>query len=131
MQLSFLLQASVWGQVFEIAVKRGVLLHLIHQGLLPDKHRVLEPWQAVKNADIENQLVKTLKLTDTNAREWAGTMVRHLLVLGYGLGWTAMRECLKHNPVARAKLEAIWCPLTLPGQLSGSDEVFSIAKKMP
>jgi hypothetical protein len=82
MQLSFLLQASVWGQVFEIAVKRGVLLHLIHQGLLPDNHRVLEPWQAVKNADIENQLVKTLKLTDTNARVWAGTMVRHLLVLG-------------------------------------------------
>jgi hypothetical protein len=138
MQLSFLLQASVWGQVFEIAVKRGVLLHLIHQGLLPDGARVLEPWQAVKNADIENQLVKTLKLTDTNARVWAGTMVRHLLVLGYGLGWTAMRECLKHNPVARAKLEAIWCPLTLPGQLSGSDEeieetarVFQAAFNLP
>jgi hypothetical protein len=122
MQLSFLRQASIWGQVFEIAVKRGVLLHLIHQGLLQDNHPVLQPWQAVKNADIYNHLVRIFQLTDTNAKEWAGTMVRHLLVMGYGLGWTAMRECLKHNPVRKAKLEAIWCPLALPGQLSGRDE---------
>ena len=97
MQLSFLRQASIWGQVFEIAVKRGVLLHLIHQGLLQDNHPVLQPWQAFKNADINNQLVRTFQLTDTNAKEWAGTMVRHLLVMGYGLGWTAMRECLKQS----------------------------------
>ena len=31
MQISFLDQASLWGQVFEIAVKRGVLQKLIHE----------------------------------------------------------------------------------------------------
>ncbi|MEQ8467884.1 helicase-related protein [Coleofasciculus sp. E1-EBD-02] len=122
MQLSFLEQASIWGQVFEIAVKRGVLQKLIHQGLLPNDHSVLQPWQAIKNANIYSELVRTLKLTDTNAQEWAKTMVRHLLVLGYGLGWTTMREYLKNSPVRKTKLEAIWCPLTLLGQQRQYDE---------
>ncbi|MBE9199361.1 MULTISPECIES: helicase-related protein [unclassified Nodularia (in: cyanobacteria)] len=115
-QSSFLEQASIWGQVFEIAVKRGVLQNLIHQKLLSDQHLLLKPWQEVKNADIYSQLVKTLKLTDPNAQAWVGSMVRHLLGLGYGLGWTAMRECLKYVPVRQPQLAAIWCPLMLPAQ---------------
>ncbi|MBW4429501.1 MAG: helicase [Nostoc desertorum CM1-VF14] len=117
MQLSILEQASVWGQVFELAVKRGVLQNLIYQRLLSsDQDQGLKPWQEVKNADIYSQLVKSLKLTDPNAKEWVSTMVRHLLVLGYGLGWTAVRECLKNIPVRQPTLTAIWCPLVLPGQ---------------
>ncbi len=116
MELSFLSQASIWGQVFEIAVKRGVLQKLIHQELLNSEHPVLKPWQSIKNGDIYNQLVKSFNLTDPNAKEWVGTMVRHLLVLGYGLGWTAIREYLKQNPSHKAELVAIWCPLVLPGE---------------
>ncbi|MDJ0796134.1 MAG: helicase-related protein [Calothrix sp. MO_167.B12] len=116
MQLSFLDQASVWGQVFEIAVKRGVLQNLIHQRLLTEQEPVLQPWQQVRNADIYSQLVKTFNLSDPNAKEWVSTMVRHLLVQGYGLGWTAVRECLKSIPVRQPQLAAIWCPLALPGE---------------
>lgn len=121
MEPSFLEQASTWGRVFEIAVQRGVLAKLMHQGLLREENPVLEPWRSAKIADVNTQLVRTLNLTDTNARQWAGTMVQHLLVLGYGLGWSAMREYLKHSPIRKAKLEAIWCPLTLPGQQQKRD----------
>ncbi|MEH2271399.1 MAG: helicase-related protein [Nostoc sp.] len=122
MESSFLQQASIWGQVFEIAVKRGVLQQLIHRNLLLNDHPVLQPWQSHKNSDISHQLVKAFKITDANNKEWVETMLRHLLVLGYGLGWTAMRECLKHSQIRQPKLEAIWCPLTLPGQQMQRDE---------
>ncbi|HEY9690905.1 MAG TPA: helicase-related protein [Oculatellaceae cyanobacterium] len=122
MQPSFLEWASICGQVFEVAVKRGVLQNLIHQKLLDNQHPVLQPWQETKNGQISHQMLKSLNLTDPNAREWAETMVRHLLVFGYGLGWTAMQECLKQNRVRQPKLEAIWCPLTLPGQKMQQDE---------
>ncbi|HLO87235.1 MAG TPA: helicase-related protein [Nostocaceae cyanobacterium] len=116
MELSFLEQAAVWGQVFELAVKRGVLQNLIYQKLVNNQDLVLKPWQEVKNADIYNQLVKTLQLTDPTAKEWVNTMVRHLWGLGYGLGWTAIRECLKNISIRQPQLTAIWCPLVLPGQ---------------
>ena len=116
MQISFLDQASLWGQVFEIAVKRGVLRKLVHAKLLSENHPVVEEWQKYKNADIKNNLIKSLKLTDQNSQEWVESMLSHLLVLGYGLGWTTTRECLKKTPVAKLKLEAIWCPLLFPGQ---------------
>ena len=75
MEPSFLEQASIWGRVFEIAVQRGVLAKLMHQGLLQEESPVLEPWRSAKVADVNTQLVRRLNLTDTNAREWAGTMV--------------------------------------------------------
>ncbi|MBD2439089.1 helicase-related protein [Nostoc sp. FACHB-110] len=122
MELSFLEQASIWGQVFEIAVKRGVLQQLIHQNLLLQDNKVFQLWQSHKNKDISQQLVKAFKLTDANTKEWVETMLRHLLVLGYGLGWTAMRECLNHSQIRKPKLKAIWCPLTFPGQQMQRDE---------
>ncbi|HCF28705.1 MAG TPA: helicase [Cyanobacteria bacterium UBA11049] len=121
MEPSFLEQASTWGRVFEIAVQRGVLAKLMHRGLLREESPILEPWRDVKIADVYTRLARTLNLTDTNAKEWAGAMVRHLLVLGYGLGWSAMREYLNHSRIRKAKLEAIWCPLTLPGQQQERD----------
>ncbi|MHC5937349.1 helicase-related protein [Nostoc sp.] len=122
MELSFLQQASIWGQVFEIAVKRGVLQQLIHQKLVLNDYPVLQPWQSHKNADVYHKLVKEFQLTDPNTKEWVKTMLRHLLVLGYGLGWTTMRECLNHSQISKPKLEAIWCALTLPGQQMQRDE---------
>ncbi|GBE90600.1 helicase C-terminal domain-containing protein [Nostoc cycadae] len=122
MELSFLEQASIWGQVFEIAVKRGVLQQLIHQKLLLQDNKVFQLWQSHKNKDISQQLVKAFKLTDANTKEWVETMLRHLLVLGYGLGWTAMRECLNHSQIRKPELKAIWCPLTFPGQQMQRDE---------
>ncbi|MBW4688766.1 MAG: hypothetical protein KME40_27690 [Komarekiella atlantica HA4396-MV6] len=122
MELPFLERASIWGQIFEIAVKRGVLQQLIHRNLLLNDHPVFQLWQSQKNADVHHQLVKAFKITDPNNKEWVETMLRHLLVLGYGLGWTTMRECLHHSQIKQPKLEAIWCPLTLPGQQIQRDE---------
>ena len=66
MESSFLQQASIWGQVFEIAVKRGVLQQLIHRNLLLNDHPVFQLWQSHKNSDISQQLVKKFKITDAN-----------------------------------------------------------------
>lgn len=116
MESSFIEQVSTWGRVFEIAVQRGVLAYIIHQKLLPVTHPVFAPWNAAKVSHVHRQLLKTLNLTDPNAKEWVSSMLRHTLVLGYGLGWTAIRECLQRSPIRKPKIEAIWCPLTLPGQ---------------
>lgn len=121
MEISFLDQASLWGQVFEIAVKRGVLQKLIHEKLLFEDHPLVEHWRKFKNSDIKQQLIKSLKLTDENSQAWVESMVRHLLVLGYGLGWTTTRESLKETPVSKLKLAAIWCPLVLPGEVQKPD----------
>lgn len=123
MSLSGRDQAAILGQVFEIAVQRGVLANLIAQGLLDRQHPMLHGWVTTRNGHIYSHFTQALDLTDANAQAWAKTTFDHLLVLGYGLGWTAMRECRRHTPVRKPKLEAIWCPLTLPGvQIDREDE---------
>ena len=110
-----LLRSSTWGRVFEIAVQRGVLAQLIHQKLLLPTHPALQDWRAYKVSDIAKGVVHTLNITDPNAREWVDSGIRHLLVFGYGLGWSTLRECLSRNAPKLPQVEGIWCPLTLPG----------------
>ncbi|EAW35030.1 helicase C-terminal domain-containing protein [Lyngbya sp. PCC 8106] len=121
-------QASIWGQVFEIAVQRGVLAHLLHSKFLNEEHPQLEPWRNVKISQLSKHLIQALKETktlpvhDIYIEEWIQEYLRHLLVLGYGLGWSSLRECLNHyKPSRRMKLEALWCPLTLPGKTDNRD----------
>ena len=116
-------QASIWGQVFEIAVQRGVLAHLLHSYSLNEEHPQLEPWREVRISKLSQKLIQALKETktlpvhDNYVEEWVREYLRHLLVLGYGLGWSTLRECLNHYKPSRSmKLEAFWCPLTLPGE---------------
>ncbi len=73
MESSFIEQVSTWGRVFEIAVQRGVLAYIIHQKLLPVTHPVFAPWNAVKVSHVYRQLLKTLNLTDPNAKEWVSS----------------------------------------------------------
>ena len=101
---------------FELAVQRGVIAQLLHQKLLSPAHPSLEPWHTSRVSEVTKGVLKALAVTDNNAREWVESGVRHLLVFGYGLGWTTMRECLKHNAPKNPQIEALWCPLTLPGQ---------------
>lgn len=115
MENDFLQQASTWGRVFEIAVQRGVIAHLIYRKLLASSHSALIPWADHKVSDITQGVLKSLAVTDPNAKEWIESGIRHLLVFGYGLGWSTMREYLKYNAPKEARIEAIWCPLTLPG----------------
>lgn len=116
MENNFLVQASTWGRVFEIAVQRGVIAHLIRQKLLSPDYPGLEAWHTSRVSEVTKGVLKALAVTDHNAREWVESGVRHILVFGYGLGWTTMRECLKYNAPKNPYLEALWCPLTLPGQ---------------
>ncbi|MBE9078398.1 helicase [Romeria aff. gracilis LEGE 07310] len=125
MENNFLDQASVWGRVFEIAVQRGVLAQLMHQGLLLPSHPALKEWHEHRIADITKGVNAALKTTDPNAKEWTESGTRHLLVFGYGLGWSTMRACLAHNAPKQPRIEAIWCPLTLPGAAESPVDVES------
>lgn len=116
-------QASIWGRVFEIAVQRGVLAHLLHSYSLNEEHPQLEPWRKVSINQLSKHLIQALKdrttlpVHDNSVEERVQEYLRHLLILGYGLGWTSLRECLNHYKPSRSmKLEAFWCPLTLPGE---------------
>jgi hypothetical protein len=120
MEQDFLVQASTWGEVFEIAVKRGVIAQLVHQGLLTLSHPALKGWQEYRVSDVTKGALQTLHITDPNTKEWVDSGIRHLLVFGYGLGWSTMREYLKRNTSARHtskryRVEALWAPLSLPG----------------
>ena len=117
MSASPLLQAALWGQVFEIAVKRGVLARLRHHGLITPEHRALAAWAGLTNARVYAGVRHALNLVDENALAIMRQAVAHSLTLGYGLGWTAMREYLRRaheRTRGTLELKALWCPLTLP-----------------
>jgi hypothetical protein len=120
MKADRLAQAEVWGRTFEIAVQRGVLAYLLHCNLLTSKHPQLAPWQKFKISDLIQSIYQSIKdktslvIQDENIKKWIDAYIRHILVLGYGLGWTAVRECLQHQPTRKMHLEALWCPLTFP-----------------
>ncbi|WP_204104330.1 MULTISPECIES: helicase-related protein [Spirulina sp. CCY15215] len=119
MQNNGLNNTSVWGRVFEISVQRGILAYLIHSQLLDREHPQFSDWKETKINQLIKQLFLVLQVTDENSKQWIQDYVRYLLIFGYGLGWSTLRECFKHQfnfkPAKKMKLEAIWCPLTLPG----------------
>lgn len=112
-----LANAVLWGQVFEIAVKRGVLTHLIHRDLLPMSHPSIAEWASLKAAKLYIAVKHELQVVDDNAIAIIERAVSHMLVLGYGLGWTCMREYLKRisdRTRGRFQLKTLWCPLAMP-----------------
>ncbi|WP_099239357.1 helicase-related protein [Synechococcus sp. BDU 130192] len=122
--LTFAQQASHWGRIFEVAVQRGALAQLLYQSLLTKDHPSLQPWQQTKTSQLNHDLVQALGLTDPTAIAWAKSRVSYLLVLGYGLGWTTVRQWLQTvNPrnSRNYQLAGIWCPLFLPSQDRDAD----------
>ncbi|MCA1601970.1 MAG: helicase [Acidobacteria bacterium] len=112
-----LANAVLWGQVFEIAIKRGVLVHLIHRKLLPLDHQNVASWTSHKTAKLYAVVKHELQVVDDNAIAMVERAVSHMLVLGYGLGWTCMREYLTRisdRTRGRFELKALWCPLSMP-----------------
>nr|MDQ2693996.1 hypothetical protein [Pseudomonadota bacterium] len=120
---------AVWGDVFEIAVKRGVLACLYHDGLLDEGHPVLEEWSGQRCGGLARHLQRQLEVTDQNLAELIDAAVAHFLHMGYGLGWTCLREYLASlgHPLGesghrrRYRLEAIWCPFALPDRRHAAD----------
>jgi len=107
---------SLWGQTFEIAVKRGVLTALMASAVQDLDSFDLTPWKAWDAADVYAALANELREVDQNLKFRTRESARHLFELGMGLGQTAMREYLrKLKPDAEDyRIKALWCPLQLP-----------------
>jgi hypothetical protein len=125
--LPFQKQAELWGQAYEVLVKRGVLACLLERKLVSGEHPALQPWREIRLTRISADLARHLDVIDENAREVIKAAVDHIALAAYGVGYTAMREYLKHigKPVTNGKLKvrALWCPLTLPGESTASAEL--------
>lgn len=52
---------SLWGQAFEISVKRGVLTALLASGILRQDHVDLERWKQLDTADVYGALARELR----------------------------------------------------------------------
>jgi len=112
-------RCSLWGQVFEIAVKRGVLTGLLAGEVRKPDDLSLGPWSELGVAHVYSALARELGETDPNQKDRTRETARHLFELGMGLGQTAIREYLrtfrnlKGAPDDYA-IRALWCPFQMP-----------------
>lgn len=118
-ELTFQQQAVLWGQAFEVLVKRGVLACLVDKGLISYERPELAEWREAKLSHLYAAITKHLEIIDETVIEQVKAASQHMAVVAYGLGYTAMREYLKkiERPLQRKTLQirALWCPLTMPG----------------
>ena len=117
MSVSPLQQAVLWGQLFEVAVKRGVIAELRRQDLVDPSHSSLADWDGINVSKLYQTMRHELEATDDNYIAQIKLAVAHVLELGYGLGLTCMREYLKRAKERtrdRISLKALWCPLSMP-----------------
>lgn len=117
MSVSPLQQTVLWGQLFEVAVKRGVIAELRRQSLVQPGHPSLAHWAEINVSKLYQVMRHELEATDDNYIGQIKLAVAHLLELGYGLGLTCMREYLKRikeRTKDRISLRALWCPLSMP-----------------
>lgn len=128
-ELTFQQQAVLWGQAFEVLVKRGVLACLVDKGLVSYDRPELAHWKQVKLSHLYGAMAKHLDILDETVIEQVKAAGQHLAVVAYGLGYTAMREYLTkiERPLQRKTLQvrALWCPLTLPGPRDVDAELFT------
>lgn len=117
--LPFQKQAELWGQAYEVLVKRGVLACLIEWKLLDPKRALQQPWHDSRLLDVSKALNQKLEILDETAREQVKAAVEHVALTAYGVGYTSTREYLsaigKPLHTGKLKLRALWCPLTMPG----------------
>lgn len=128
----FLRKASLWGQAYEILVKRGVLACLIEQGLVAYDYPSLECWRNTKVRDVAERLGRALDVIDVEGRDALNASVDHLAIVAYGTGYTATRSYLdlidpRRRPCLRVR--ALWCPLTLPSSESDQSEIRQIFRE--
>lgn len=125
-ELSFQQRAVLWGQAYEVLTKRGVLACLLEKGLINREHAQLKPWSAFRLLEIRKRLIHALGILDENGVKVIDAAVEHLALTAYGVGYTATREYLRPHKrnleLGRLQVKALWCPLTLPGESTGSSE---------
>lgn len=124
-ELPFQKQAELWGQAYEVLVKRGVLSCLVEWKLLDPRHAQLKPWREARLLELSKRLSNQLGLIDETMRDQVKAAVEHMALTAFGVGYTAMREYLrtigKPLVAGKLKLRAFWCPLQLPGESSCED----------
>ena len=123
---SFQQQAVLWGQTYEVMVKRGVLACLADKNLIDMDSPALSPWRKTRLSHIYGSLVQHLGILDETVVEQVRSAAQHMAVVAYGLGYTAMREYLRklEHPIKLNQLtvHALWCPLTMPGPRDVEEE---------
>ena len=128
--LPFQKQAELWGKTYEILTKRGVLACLIESEILTPEDESISAWREIKLLKVSSALVNELDILDEREREVTKAAFDHLALVAFGLGYTATREYLRAIDKAPGKaltrkklqLRGIWCPLTMPGESTGSAE---------
>jgi hypothetical protein len=118
-ELPFQKQAELWGQAYEVLVKRGVLACLVDWKLIDPAHAMLQPWRETQLLDVTKALAQQLGILDETVRDEIKAAVEHMALTAFGVGYTATREYLRSigKPLknGKLKLRALWCPLMLPG----------------
>src|SRR6266540_4287962 len=115
---------ALWGDLFEVAVKRGCLAVLQDRGLLQGLQGSAEhlwPWRSLRVADLHDHLLELTGAVDPRERAGLKSSLDHLLVTGWGLGWTVLRECLRRLGSGKPRLDAVFCPLALPNRQRPSE----------
>ncbi|HEV2121240.1 MAG TPA: helicase, partial [Chloroflexota bacterium] len=111
---------TLWGDLFEVAVKRGCLALLQERGLLRFQQEHLRDWRTMRVHALHRHLVEQSGAIDPGERSVLASSLDHLLIAGWGLGWTVMREYLRRFTEGIEVL-ALWCPLSLPDRCRSSD----------
>lgn len=123
---TFQQQAVLWGQAYEVLVKRGVLTRLVEEGLIHADDPRLARWRQTKLSALLGAVKRELDLIDLAMRDAVEAQIEHLAVVCFGTGYTAIREYLRplRGKIRAGKLavEGIYCPLTLPGSTPNDDE---------
>lgn len=110
------LLSALIGDFFEIAVKRGVLGYLCDQKLVPPDHPELVPFREQHVQQLYDHVIRQLDVVDTHYISQLRSLGEHLLLAGYGLGWSCIRAYLQRQQARKGRpprLEGIFCPLTL------------------
>jgi hypothetical protein len=119
-EMSFHAQAVLWGQTYEVLVKRGVLACLIEQGLISKDRPPLQTWRETRLLAVATHVSRKMDLLDEAARDVVKAAVRHIALTAYGVGYIATRAYLnavrtKLHGGTELSVRALWCPLLLPG----------------
>ena len=107
-------QATLWGDLFEVAVKRGCLGYLLHRHRLPGSGATWQRWQDLTVGDLHQHLASQSGVVDPAYRRRQASSLDHLLLVGWGLGWTTLRGYLRRLEPEPVELRALFCPLSLP-----------------
>jgi hypothetical protein len=113
--------AAIWGDLFEVGVKRGCLGYLASAGLLPPGGAAT--WTEMRVEQLHAYLREHLDIIDRAEQVRHSSTLNHLLLQGWGLGWTAMREGLKRLGSETLRTEGLFCPLHLPGRRTANQPV--------